>query len=261
VSGEAPPRPAIRRVARRASTGAAIVLALLVAGPLAALALGKANFAGAWWAATHRPTGIAPDPAEHSSAVVQAYAARTFGWRGAFGVHTWIAAKPAGADRYTRYEVIGWLARDGGSVVSVGDRRAPDAEWYGNPPELLRDLRGPKAEAVIAKLGAAAASYPYATRYSVWPGPNSNTFIAHVARAIPELGLAMPANAIGKDYVEWADAVGRSPSGTGWQVSAKGVVGLIVGGDEGFELNLLGLVVGVDPRRPAVKLPGFGSVP
>ncbi len=53
----------------------------------------------------------------------------------------------------------------------------------------------------------------------------------------------------------------RSPSGTGWQASARGVIGLIVGGDEGFELNVLGLVVGVDPRAPALKLPGFGNVP
>lgn len=251
----------IRRTARRIAIGAVVVVALFVTGPLVALALGKASFTGAWWAATHRPAGLAPDPADHPEAIVQAYAARTFGWRGAFGVHTWIAAKPAGAPRYTRYEVIGWLARDGGSVVSVDDRRAPDAEWYGNAPELLRELRGSQAEAVIAKLDRAAASYPYARRYSVWPGPNSNTFVAHVARSVPELRLALPANALGKDYVEWESAFGRSPSGTGWQASARGVIGLIVGGDEGFELNVLGLVVGVDPRAPALKLPGFGNVP
>jgi hypothetical protein len=31
--------------------------------------------------------------------------------------------------------------------------------------------------------------------------------------------------------------------------------------DEGVELNLFGLVVGLDFRPPALKLPGIGNVP
>ena len=50
---------------------------------------------GDWRTASHRSAGLAPDPASHRDAVVQVYAARTFGWRGAFAVHTWLAAKPA----------------------------------------------------------------------------------------------------------------------------------------------------------------------
>ena len=55
--------------------------------------------------------GLAPDPATHREAVVQVYAARVIGWRGVFGVHTWIAAKPAAASQYTVYEIIGWRLR------------------------------------------------------------------------------------------------------------------------------------------------------
>ena len=33
-----------------------------------------------------------------------------------------------------------------------------------------------------------------------------------------------------------------------------------VGWVEGFEVNLLGLVAGLDLRHPAVKLPGFGRI-
>ena len=117
------------------------------------------------------------------------------------------------------------------------------------------------AEAVIAKLDAAAATYPYATTYSAWPGPNSNTFVAHLAREIPEMRLALPAHAVGKDYLSPGQLVARSPSGTGRQLSLNGLLGVIVGGDEGFELNVLGLVVGVDPLRPALKVPGFGALP
>lgn len=236
-------------------------LALLLAGPLLTLAFGKASMRGDWRTATHRTTGVAPDPAQHAEAVVQVYASRTFGWRGAFADHTWLAAKPAGADRYTRYEVIGWYGGNGRSVVSVSAQRAPDAEWYGAAPRLLRDLRGSQAQAVIDKLDRAVGDYAYPTEYRAWPGPNSNTFVAHLGRAIPELRLAMPSTAIGKDYVSLPDSVGPSPSHTGFAVSLYGLVGVTAAIEEGLELNVLGLVTGVDLKRPALKLPGIGRVP
>jgi hypothetical protein len=238
-----------------------VLFALLVAGPLLTLAFGKVSLRGDWSTATHRPAGFAPSAAEHPGAVVQVYAGRTFGWRGAFSVHTWLAAKPRDADRYTRYEVIGWYARMGRSAISVSSMRAADAEWFGAAPELIRDLRGAEAEAVLAKLDAATASYPYAHSYSAWPGPNSNTFVAHLGREIPELRLAMPSNAVGKDYVSLSQAVGRTPSGTGYQASLYGLVGGLAALDEGVELNFMGMVVGIDLRNPALKLPGIGRVP
>lgn len=238
-----------------------LCLIVLIAGPLITIATGKVSLRGDWASATHRPSGLAPDPGSHREAVVQVYGGRTFGWRGAFAVHTWLAAKPAGASRYVRYEVIGWYARAGRSAISVSSARAPDAEWYGAAPELIRDLRGAEAEAVIAKLDAATASYPYANRYSAWPGPNSNTFIAHLGREIPELRLAMPATAVGKDYLPISEAIAPVPSGTGYQVSLYGLLGALAGVEEGLELNVLGLVVGLDFRPPAVKLPGIGNVP
>src|SRR6185295_19235111 len=97
-----------------------------------------------------------------------------------------------------------------------------------------------------AKLPAAAASYPYAQTYSAWPGPNSNTFVAHLGRQIPELRLDLPSTAIGKDYLPDGAVFARTPSGTGYQVSLSGLLGVLVGQDEGLELNLLGLVTGVD---------------
>ena len=238
----------------------ALATLLMLSGPLLTLAFGGASMHGDWRMATHRSTGLAPDPAAHPEAIVQAYAGRTFGWRGAFAVHTWIAAKPAHADRYTRYEVIGWYARDGGSGLTISDSRTPDAEWYGSAPRLLADLRGAQAEAVIAKLHAVAEAYPYTT-YKAWPGPNSNTFIAYLGRAIPELHLTLPSLAIGKDYVPATQWLSRTPSGTGYQLSLGGIFGVTLARDEGFEINLFGLVTGFDVRHPALKLPGFGRVP
>jgi len=252
---------ATRSTTRRLARAMTLTFALLAAGPVLVLALGSTSARGDWRNATHRPVGLAPDAAAHRDAVIQVYAARTYGWRGAFAVHTWLAAKPRGADGYTRYEVIGWYARAGRSPVSVSDYRAPDAEWYGAAPELLRDLRGAEADVVIEKLDAAVRSYPHAHEYTAWPGPNSNTFVAHLAREIPELKLALPPNAIGKDYLPNNAIVARSPSGTGYQVSFGGLFGITAGGEEGFELNVLGLVTGVDIKSPALKLPGVGRIP
>jgi len=240
--------------------GIVLFILLLVAIPVLTLAFGRPT-ASDWRTATHRSMGLAPDPASHRDAVVQAYASHTFGWRGAFAVHTWLAAKPAGADHYTRYEVIGWYARSGHSAISVTNTSAPDTEWYGSTPRLIRDLRGADAEAVIGKLDAAVASYPFPDGYRAWPGPNSNTFLAHLGRAVPELRLTLPSTAIGKDYLPLGQFFVRTPSGTGRQASILGLIGVAIGVDEGVELNVLGLVTGIDFAHPALKLPGIGRVP
>jgi len=245
----------------RATGWFALVLVLMLTGPLLTLAFGSATLRGDWRTATHRSTGLAPAAADHPDAVVQVYASRTFGWRGAFAVHTWLAAKPAGGERYTRYEVIGWRAMGGGSALSISDGEAPDAEWYGSAPTLVADVRGADAEAVIAKLPKAAEDYPYAYVYHAWPGPNSNTFLAHLGRAIPELHLALPSLAIGKDYLPAGRLVADAPSGTGYMLSVGGIVGALAARDEGLEINVFGLVAGLDFKRLALKLPGIGRLP
>jgi hypothetical protein len=237
-----------------------LVVALMLSGPLLTLAFGSVSVHGNWRTATHRPTGLAPDPDTYRDAVVQVYASRTFGWRGAFAVHTWVAAKAANADHYTRYEVIGWYARGGGSGLTISDDEAPDAEWYGRAPHLIGDARGADAEAAIARLAKVAAAYSYTT-YRAWPGPNSNTFIAYVGRAVPELHLTMPALAIGKDYLPFGQWASATPSGSGYQLSLGGVVGVTAARDEGLEVNLFGLVTGIDFRHPALKFPGVGRIP
>ena len=54
--------------------------------------------------------------------------------------------------------------------------------------------------------------------------------------------------------------MGPAPSGTGYQVSLWGIVGAMAAWKEGIELNLLGLVVGVDFQPLALKLPGLGRL-
>jgi hypothetical protein len=212
-----------------------------------------------WYMARREPTGLAPDPAATRDAVIQVYAARAVSWRGIFAVHTWIVVKPAGAQRYSRYEVLGFGVANGAPAVRV-DRMGPDNYWFGAHPALVLDRRGPGLDPIIEKIREAVASYPYPHQYRAWPGPNSNTFTAYVARRVPELGLALPANAVGKDFLPGGAVFGAAPSGTGAQVSLLGLVGLLVALKEGVELNLLGFSMGIDFAAPGVKLPGIGRL-
>ncbi len=227
----------------------------------AALYLGTSGSLGAqsWRTATREPAGLAPDPATTREAVVQVYAARAVSWRGYFGVHTWIAVKPTDADRFIVYEVMGFRLRRGGDTAVVARDRPADGYWFGNRPELLSDLRGEGVDDIIKRVEAAVADYPYAGTYRVWPGPNSNTFIAHVLRAVPELKVDMPATAIGKDYLG-PRLVNKTPSGTGAQFNLFGMAGVLAGVEEGVEVNVLGLTFGINPKRLALKLPLVGTL-
>jgi len=208
--------------------------------------------------ARRAPVGLAPSPTTTAEPVVQVYAARAVRWRGYFGVHTWVSVKRRDAAEFTTYEVNGWRLRRTGTSVSV-DHRPPDARWFGQSPELLADIRGDGADDVITRIEAAVASYPYADIYRVWPGPNSNTFVAHLLRAAPELRADLPATAIGKDYLDpWF--VARSPSGTGAQLNVFGVVGALAGVEEGLEVSVLGATFGVDPLDLSLKLPLAGRL-
>ena len=59
--------------------------------------------------------------------------------------------------------------------------------------------------------------------YRIWPGPNSNTFVATVLRAIPEVGATMPPNAVGRDFRPWP-YIGLTDSGTGVEANLWGVL-------------------------------------
>jgi len=217
------------------------------------------NIGQDWRTADRSSAGIAPHPASTTEAVVQVYAARAFNWRGALAVHTWIATKPGNAEYYTVHQVMGWRRYQNLPVV-ISAPDIPDRLWYGAQPELLVDLRGPQAANAIPRIEAAVTSYPHEREYGLWPGPNSNTFTAHVGRAVPELAMDLPTTAIGKDYLSNGGFVDGAPSGTGGQVSLYGLLGVTVAMEEGLELNLLALNFGVDVLRPAIKLPGIGRI-
>ena len=236
-----------------------LVLLFLLCLPLYAVLSGQAPLGRDFRTADRSSAGIAPLAEKTPEAIIQVYGARALNWRGIFGVHTWIATKPENARTYTVHQVIGWrLYRNLPVVISAAG--IPDGRWFGNEPDLITELRGETAAVAIPKVLDAVATYPYADQYQLWPGPNSNTFMAWVGRHVPELKMDLPANAIGKDYPINGSLFDRTPSGSGYQLSMLGILGISMGREEGFELNFLGLNFGVDLLKPALRLPVLGRV-
>jgi hypothetical protein len=233
-----------------------LILALFLL-PIAARAALYAFEGGprSWHDADWSSTGSLPAAPAYPAARVLVMTGRTGGWKGTVAVHSWVVLKRENAREWTRYDVVGW----GNPVRRNG--WAPDGRWYGNTPSVLADINGTEATALIPKIEDAIKNYQFANSgdYRLWPGPNSNTFVATVLRAVPELGVAMPPNAIGRDYRPYP-YIGWSDSGTGIEASLWGALGIKLGWVEGLEVNMFGLVAGLDLRHPALKLPGFGRI-
>lgn len=242
------------RSMKRCFIGFALTLSVLLAGPLLLAACAGFQDNGTWRTADRSSAGIAPSPAQEKAAVVQVYAARAFNWRGYFAVHTWISTKTADSSQYYVHDVTGWR-----HDVVQSRPGEPDRAWFGSEPTVIADFRGEQAEKIIDQIDDVIGKYPYPTTYEAWPGPNSNTFVAWVIRQIPEMEVALPNHAIGKDYLG-DGLVSEVPGGTGYQFSLGGYFGLLAGVREGIELNILGLSLGVNPLGLGIKLPGIGEL-
>jgi Protein of unknown function (DUF3750) len=208
-----------------------------------------------WWAADRSSAGLLPPARVRSDSLVRVYAARTVRWKGIFAIHTWIVLKQ-GTGPYERYDLTAW-----GEPIRVNGF-VPDGRWFGQVPSVLYAADGAAADGLIPRMRAAIAGYKYRHLgdYKAWPGPNSNTFVASVLAAVPETGITLPATAIGKDFPADGRWLALTPSGTGVRLSLGGYAGLTIAWVEGIQVNLLGAVVGVDLRRPALQLPGLGRV-
>ena len=232
------------------------ILVLFLLPVLARAAIyGMSDAPRSWRDADWSSTGALPPADREREARVLVFTGTTGGWKGVLAVHSWIVFKRAEARSWTRYDVVGW----GEPVRANG--WAPDGRWFGNMPAALVDLRGPQAESLIPKIESAVRGYRFsqAGDYRMWPGPNSNSFTAAILRAAPELRTALPPNAIGRDFRDNFYA-GPTDSRTGVELNLWGFADLKLGWVEGIEVNLLGLVAGLDLRYPAIKLPGFGRI-
>jgi Protein of unknown function (DUF3750) len=245
----------VHRLRRRTTIMLLIFIIFLapILARAALYALGNAprSYRDADWSST----GMLPAARDYQPARVIVFTGQTGAWKGIFSVHSWVVFKRANDTNWTRYDVVGW-----GNALRTNNWPA-DGRWYGNTPVPIADVSGAEAEELIPKIEAVASNYAYAGAgdYRIFPGPNSNSFTAAVLRAVPELGIALPPNAVGRDFRDGVYA-GATDSGTGVELNLNGYAGIKVGWVEGVEVNLLGLVAGLDLRRPALKLPGYGRI-
>src|SRR6516164_8454673 len=72
--------------------------------------------------------------------------------------------------------------------------------WFGAWHQILLDHGDAGVDGMFARV-CDASSYPYPKSYRPWFGPNSNTFLAHIARRVPGLAIQLPSNAVGKDFL------------------------------------------------------------
>ena len=212
-----------------------------------------------WRSASRESAGIAVKAKDQKEDIFQIYYARAFSWRGYLAVHPWVAWKLENEDEYTVAQVTSWNIRRTGSAISVS-KDLPDRKWFDNNPTILYEVKGPGARAIIEKTKKLISGYPYKDKYTLWPGPNSNTFVSHIIRSIDELPLELPPHAVGKDYLVTNTILSESPSNKGVQFSLYGLFGLTLGIEEGLDVNILGLNFGIDLWRPALKLPFIGRL-
>ncbi len=237
-----------------------LLLAVLIVYLLPALA------SAGWWYVKERPgswreanwssAGVLPKAEDSRAAAIYIFSAATGGMKGAVASHSWIVTKADGDRPYNRYDKVGW-----GSPIRRNGYPA-DARWYSNPPQLVVSITGNRAAALIPKVEAAIQSYPYATpgAYRIWPGPNSNTFVAHVLRSVPELGAVLPPDAVGRDYLPEGRLFQIDADGRDMHATLYGLLGVSMGVRSGFEVHFMGLVAGLDIARPAVKIPAIGRL-
>ncbi|MCR4265303.1 DUF3750 domain-containing protein [Nitratireductor sp. ZSWI3] len=219
-----------------------------------------------WWALQDRPaswreanwsaSGILPSATADDTPAIYVLAARTGGLKGGLSVHSWIVVKKRAAATYDRYDKVGW------GLPVRRNAYAADARWYSNTPFIVAAIRGEEAERLIPDVEAAITAYPFSRHgdYGLWPGPNSNSFTAHVLRSVPGLRAELPPTAVGRDYRPGLLAFDHAPDWSSIHLSLGGLAGFAAGVRTGIELHFLGLVAGIDILRPAVKIPGYGRL-
>jgi hypothetical protein len=212
--------------------------------------------AASWREADWSSSGVLPSQPAAGDAAIYVMAARTGGLKGALSLHSWLVLKRPGATGYDRYDVVGW-----GNPVR---RNAYDADgsWYSNRPAIIHEIHGSQATALIPQIETAIAGYPYAGQgtYVIWPGPNSNSFVAHVLRAVPQIGIVLPSNAVGRDFPTEGRFFTIDDDGRNFRANLLGYAGISAGARSGFEIQFMGLVAGLDILNPGLKVPGFGRI-
>ena len=181
-------------------------------------------------------------------------------WFTQFAHHAWLDVKRGSEEQWWRAEVQG---RDIGVVFApIAAASARKDLWLDRRAvRLLATIDGEPARRIAERLEPLCAELDarYAADYRKWPGPNSNTFVADLARELPDLAFVFDGNAVGKDWPGWIDA-GLTPSKSGLHLDTP-LLGAAVALREGVELHLLGFTAAVRLFPPSLALPDLPELP
>lgn len=197
----------------------------------------------------------------------------------AFAHHAWIELRESGSGNWTLLEI-----NSGVQIKTIGDDLALANERWSTPVRVLASWHGDEAARLIPLLLEATRdeidaneelspdpseqarrkywartystpypNHPWRLDYESWPGPNSNTFVANLLRAVPGMGAELDHNSVGKDWVEGL-RLGRTDDGLGVEVDAT-FLGAAIGLYQGLELHMIGLTAGVSFWPPSLKIP------
>jgi len=114
-----------------------------------------------------------------------------------FAWHYWFVV----SDETGRHRWEVWQTRNAGGFC-IGhvhrDLKRPEDGVGGGPSRIAMQWTGETARR-IAQVLSAIESYPYCETYRLWPGPNSNTFVAWVLREA-EVAERLDPRGIGRGY-------------------------------------------------------------
>jgi hypothetical protein len=117
---------------------------------------------------------------------------------GVFAWHYWFVV----CDQTGRHRWEVWQTKNAGGFCIGHVHRGlkhPDDGVGGGPSRLVTTWEGEPAQRIAEILNDAKA-YPWCERYRLWPGPNSNTYVAWVLRTA-RIQYALDPRGIGRSYL------------------------------------------------------------
>lgn len=142
---------------------------------------------------------------DDSESIVRLYCAPVPGYED-IATHPWFVVKRAGADHFDRWEIASFsdryryelAIRADGVYGNIYNNIAGPDEFFGRAGWVQAELRGPGAEPIIDFIQTQSPHYPCRNTYTLFPGPNSNTYAQWV---LDQTGwdAQLPESAIGRE--------------------------------------------------------------
>lgn len=179
-------------------------------------------------------------------------------WK-SFAHHCWVDLRRPNSATWERIESGGYIGILHSDLPA--EEASLDHRFGERTIRLLGYATGDDALAAIAHIDATlhALSPLYADCYTMWPGPNSNTFVRELCAGAPGLSFVFDPNAVGKDYAGLV-SLGTTASGTGLRLDTP-ILGAAIALREGVELHLLQLTLGISLDPPGLSLPFLPQIP